>query len=111
MKIDEFKKGDVTVVVPHGSLDIETRKLFVDVLIGLIDCNETAVLVDLSKIEFMTSTGLSAILQAADRMDEEGGKFAVCSLSEPVTKIFKLSGFPSIIKVYKSAETALPRMN
>ena len=110
MKIDEFKKGDVTVVVPHGTLDIDTRKLFKDMLIGLIDCGETAVLVDLSAIEFITSTGLSALLQAAGRMEEEGGKFAVCSLSEVVTRTFELSSFPSVIKVYKSAETALPRM-
>ena len=111
MKIDQFKKGDITVVVPHGSLDIDTRQLFKDVLIGLIDCGETAVLVDLSAIEFMTSTGLSALLSAAKRMEEEGGKFAVCSLTENVKFVFDLSNFGSIFDIYPSTDSALEKMS
>ena len=58
MKIDRNKRGDVVVVAPHGSLDIDTRKIFQDMLIGLLNTGETAILVDLSHVDFMTSTGL-----------------------------------------------------
>ncbi len=111
MKIDNFKKGDVTVVVPHGSLDIDTRKLFKDVLIGLIDTGATAILVDLSAVDFMTSTGLSALLSTAMRLEEVSGKFAVCSLNENVMRVFEISGFSKIMNVYPSADSALADMS
>ncbi len=111
MKIDKFKKGDVTVVVPHGSLDIDTRKLFKDVLMGLIDTEATAILVDLSAVDFMTSTGLSALLWTAMRLEEVDGKFAVCSLNENVMRVFEISGFPKIMNVYPSADSALENMS
>ncbi len=111
MKIDNFKKGDVTVVVPHGSLDIDTRKLFKDVLIGFIDTGATAILVDLTAVDFMTSTGLSALLSTAMRLEEVSGKFAVCSLNENLMRVFELSGFSKIMNVYPSADSALENMS
>ncbi len=96
MKIDKSKNGGVMVVVPHGSLDINTRKLFQDELLGLVDCGETAILVDLSAVEFITSTGLSALLSAAKRVEEIGGKFAVCSLNDNIRRVVKVSGFGTI---------------
>ncbi len=111
MKIDKFTKGDVTVVVPHGSLDIDTRKLFKDVLIGLIDTEATAILVDLSAVDFMTSTGLSVLLWTAMRLEEVDGKFAVCSLNENVMRVFEISGFYKIMNVHPSVDSALENMS
>ena len=111
MKIDKFKKGDVTVIVPRGSLDIDTRKLFKDVLVGLIDTEATAILVDLSAVDFMTSTGLSALLRPAMRLEEVGGKFAVCSLNENVMRVFEICGFSKIMSVYPNADSALENMS
>ena len=111
MKIDKFQKGDVTVVVPHGSLDIDTRKLFKDVLIGLIDTGATAILVDLSAVDFITSTGLSALIMPAMRLEKESGKFAVCSLNENIMRVFEVSGFSRIMNVYPSTDSALENMS
>jgi anti-anti-sigma factor len=73
MQIDRNKRGTVVVVAPHGSLDIDTRKVFVDMLFGLLDTGETAILVDLSHVDFMTSTGLSAMLFVAKRVEKIAG--------------------------------------
>ena len=109
MKIDEW--GDVTVVVPHGSLNIDTRKRFADVLIGCIDTGASKILVDLSAVDFMTATGLGALLSTAKRLEKVSGKFAVCSLDENVRRVFKVSGFSKIMDVYPSADSALENMS
>ena len=110
-KIDQRKKGDIMVVTPNGALDVDTRKLFKDVLIGLIDCGETAILVDLSAVDFIDSTGLSALLSPAMRLEELSGKFAVCSVNENIMRTFELSGFTKFLDVYPSADSALANMN
>ena len=111
MKIENFKKGDVTVVVPHGSLDIDTHKMFKDELIGFIDCGATAILVDLSAVDFVTSTGLSALLSTKMRMEEVSGKFAICSLIENVERVSELVGLPKIMNVYPSVDNAIKDMS
>ena len=110
MQIDKNKRGTVVVVAPHGSLDIDTRKIFQDMLIGLLDTGETAILVDLSHVDFMTSTGLSAMLFAAKRVEDIAGKFAVCSINKGIHSVFEISGFDSIIDIYPNGDEALAKL-
>ncbi len=110
MKIDRNKRGDVVVVAPHGSLDIDTRKIFQDMLIGLLDTGETVILVDLSHVDFMTSTGLSAMLYAARRVEEITGKFAVCSVNKDIHTVFAMTGVDSILDIYPNVDEALAKL-
>ena len=110
MKIEQSKKGDIMVVTPHGPLDIDSRKLFQDELLGLIDCGEIAILIDFSAVDFVTSTGLSAMLRVAMRLQETFGKFAVCSLNDNVTRVFNVAYFAEIFDAYPSVDEALAAM-
>jgi anti-anti-sigma factor len=110
MQIDRNKRGAVVVVAPHGSLDIDTRQLFQDKLIGLLDTGETAILVDLSHVDFMTSTGLSAMLFVAKRVENIAGKFAVCSVNKDIQSVFEMSGFDSILDIYPNVDEALAKL-
>ncbi len=110
MQIDQNKRGTVVVVAPHGSLDIDTRKIVVDMLFGLLDTGETAILVDLSHVDFMTSTGLSAVLYAAKRVENIAGKFALCSINKDIQFVFEISGFDSILDIYPNVDEALAKL-
>lgn len=110
MQIDQNKRGAVVVVSPHGSLDINTRQVFQDELIGLLDTGETVLLVDLSYVDFMTSTGLSAMLFAAKRVEDMAGKFAVCSINNDIQSVFEISGFNTILDIYPNVDEALAKL-
>jgi len=110
MQIDQSKRGAVVVVAPHGSLDINTRQVFQDELIGLLETRETALLVDLSHVDFMTCTGLSAMLFAAKRVEDVAGKFAVCSVNKNIQSVFEISGFDSILDTYPNVDEALTKL-
>jgi anti-anti-sigma factor len=79
-------------------------------LIGLLDTGETAILVDLSHVDFMTSTGLSAMLYAAKRVEEITGKFAVCSVNKDIHTVFAMTGFDSILDIYPTVDEALEKL-
>jgi len=110
MQIDQSKRGAVVVVAPHGSLDINTRQVFQDELIGLLETRETALLVDLSHVDFMTCTGLSAMLFAAKRVEDIAGQFAVCSVNKNIQLVFEISGFDSILDTYPNVDEALTKL-
>ena len=56
---------------------------------------------DLSKIDFMDSSGLGLIMGRYALMQKLGGGFSVANPNERVVKIFELAGLGRIIKIEK----------
>ncbi len=111
MQFDKYKKGDIMVVAPHGwPSEGDAHKLLRDELVGLIDQGETAILLDLSALDYMTSGGLSSLLYAARRMADVNGRFALCSLNDLLMRVFDISNFATIIDIYPSVDEALANM-
>jgi len=67
-------------------------------------------LVDLSYVDFMTSTGLSAMLFTAKRVEDIAGKFAVCSINKDIQSVFKISGFDTILDIFSNVDEALAKL-
>ena len=75
-----------------GELDLATRTLF-DAAVARAERAEEAMLVlDLSAVSFMDSTGLHSVLAAKQTCLREGGQFMLARASEPVKRLFELSG-------------------
>ncbi|MCY3625718.1 MAG: STAS domain-containing protein [Candidatus Dadabacteria bacterium] len=65
------------------------------------------VLLDLEKLLYINSAGLSSVLMVAKRLQEKEAKFAVCSLSRAVKGVFKMSAFDKVIDVFESRSEAI----
>jgi anti-anti-sigma factor len=107
MKIGERKEGDVLVVAADGRLDAETADQLHGRLHGALDGGETAVILDLSKLDYISSAGLRIVLITARRLKESDGRFAVFGLRENVARVFKVSGFDTIIDTHPDEAPAL----
>ena len=59
---------------------------------------------DLSKIDFMDSSGLGLIMGRYALMQKLGGRFSIANPNERVMKIFDLAGLGRIITVEKNGE-------
>jgi len=103
--------GSATLVVPEGRLDFGSAPAFEkqlqDVLSGTSGALPTAVIVDGSSLDYVSSAGLRAILLAARAAQRGGIPFALCALKPAVSEVFDLSGFSRIIPVYPDRATAL----
>ena len=111
MMIDKSTVGDVTIVAPKGSIDINTRAILKEALDGLIDTGRTVVLVDFSSVDFITSTGLGVLLGFAKRVEEVDGKFALCSLGDDIRSVFDTVGFTSFFAIHQSTKEALASLS
>lgn len=59
---------------------------------------------DLSKIDFMDSSGLGLIMGRYALMQKLGGDFCIAKPADRVMKIFELAGMGRIIKVEKKSD-------
>jgi anti-sigma B factor antagonist len=56
---------------------------------------------DLAALDYISSAGLRAVLQAARAAQTGSAEFAVCSPSAPVKRVFAMSGMHHFLRVHE----------
>ena len=107
MKIAVTEKNQTTVVALEGKLDTNASADFEAELNARVDAGASRILVDLGRVDFITSSGLRVLLATAKRLRISGGELFVCSLNKTVREVFDISGIGSLLRVYDSADQAL----
>jgi anti-sigma B factor antagonist len=82
----------LAVVTPRGELDVAGTPALED---AIAQATETpgleGIVIDLSELEFMDSSGLRAVVMADQRVRGEGLRFALVPGGEPVHRVFELT--------------------
>lgn len=105
MEIGEKQQGKVSVLMPVGRLDNETSPAFQVKLLYAVAAGG-AVLVDLSRVEYVSSAGLRAFMMASKRSKALNGRIAVAALAPMVKEIFSISRFSLIVEVFDTVAAA-----
>ena len=97
MTINENKNGSELVIIPEGRLDtttapeLETRVK--EIIEGVTDLT-----FDLSKLEYISSAGLSVLLSTQKVMEKQG-KMRFINVSDIIMEIFDVTGFSEILTI------------
>ena len=86
------------IVHATGDIDVDAEDHFSGFLSAAID-QASAVVVDLSAVGFMDSSGLSALVGAVHRARRQGGELTVRDPSVPVRTLLELSGVDQILDI------------
>jgi anti-anti-sigma factor len=107
MEVTEERRADVVILAVAGRLDAATSKVLEEAILKRIVEGERKLIVDLSGLDYISSSGLRVFLLAAKKMGPEKGKVLLCSMQEGVRQVFDLAGFSSILSIHNSREEAL----
>ncbi len=110
MEIREERKEGFFVLGLVGRLDAATSKQFEDKILATIDGGEKRFVIDLSQLDYISSSGLRVFLLASKRLNPAGGKVILCSLKEPVRQVFEIAGFASILPIVASRDEAVKKL-
>lgn len=91
LEIDEAVEGEAHVLRVRGELDIATGRLLEARLRALRDAQREVVL-DLSELTFIDSSGLAILVTTAKTAERDGGAFAIRAVSAAVMRVIELSG-------------------
>ena len=99
--------GDVAVVALDGELDVAGAALLEHELDRIkADHAPRALVLDLSGLVFMDSTGLRLVVLADARAREEGHAFAVVRGAPDVHRVFEITRMSDRLKILDSAAEA-----
>jgi anti-anti-sigma factor len=101
------KEKNTKIISLEGKMDAISAPEFEDKMGEWIEQGETGFIINLGEVNYMSSAGLRSILIVAKKVKEQEGKLIFVNLREEVQKIFRISGFSSMIPTYESLETAL----
>ena len=73
----------------------------------LLAGGDAKVVIDLSRIESIDSSGLGSLVSAFRRTREAGGDLCLCGLSRQVRGAFDLTHLDDVISIYDDTEEAL----
>jgi len=107
MEFNSTKNGDTLVVLVSGRLDAITAAEFDAQCQIWLDKGDTRVVVDLGKLEYISSAGLRSILSAAKKLKGVQGELRFSGLTGMVEEVFNVSGFTAMFKVFPNPEAAL----
>jgi anti-sigma B factor antagonist len=101
----------VQIVKPTGRLDVTTAAKFRKDVSDLAAQKPKYLIVDLSEVGFMDSSGLGALVSALKSVKAADGDMIVCSLSEQVQMLFELTSMGKIFKIYNSPQEFAAKEN
>jgi len=107
MEVTAQKEGDYRIISIEGRMDASNASEFETVVNQEIDNGTKKIIVDLSKLEYISSAGLRSMLLLAKGMQKSGGSCVICALRNVVLEVFKISGFLNIFKVFETVEGAM----
>lgn len=107
MEISQEKHGAINVVGIDGRLDTTNYGELESVLSELTGRGEVDLLLDLSGMEYISSSGLRVFLMYLKKIREAKGRFMLCSMSPDIREIFEISGFINIFEIFENREEAL----
>jgi anti-sigma B factor antagonist len=107
MDISEDRKANALILALSGKLDATTAKTFEEKILGVINSGEQRLVLDLSQLEYISSSGLRVLLLAAKQLQRTHGKIVLYALQDHIRQVFDLAGFSSILPIYGSRDEAI----
>jgi anti-sigma B factor antagonist len=107
LRIDLTSESGGTLVFRlRGSLDLATAPTVRAALSEATEKGNHDLIVDLTQLEFLDSTGLGVLIGAHRRAAERGGSFRLIVSNGPISRLLNITGLITVFSVYHSIEDA-----
>lgn len=95
------------VLTVHGDLDATTAPTALEEIKGLTIASGQLLVVDLARVGFCDSSGISALIAARNVAGAAGASIALVSVPAQLTRVLDLIGLTSLFPTFPSAAEAV----
>jgi anti-sigma B factor antagonist len=96
-----------SVIAVDGEIHVSTAPEFSGLLNASIEAGHVAIVLDLTGVLFIDSTGLSVLLNALRRITRAGGRMAIVCTNPTVLRLFEITRLDSTFAIHRDVEPAL----
>lgn len=110
ISISRTTAGNVPIVAVSGEADVYSAPALKDKITELIGAGEHTLIVDLSNVTFLDSTGLGVLVEARTATAEAGGLLPLVCSQQRVLKLFTITGLDGVFSIHASVGDAVAQL-
>lgn len=110
MKIETRDQNDIKVIYLEGEMDTITSPEVLNELDTLRNSGVKKMLLNLEKLDFISSAGLRVLLATTQQLKTAGGDLRVCQLNREIKEVFDISGFSTLLMIFDNESEGLSSM-
>jgi anti-sigma B factor antagonist len=106
LAVARYRSDGFEVLAVEGEIDIATAPRMIAALNEVLAEIESPLVVDLSSVVFMDSTGLALLMNARRRVVRRGQGFAIVCPPGPIGRVFEIADMIETLRVFPNRESA-----
>ena len=107
LNVQTRQEGDVAVVVATGEIDVFTAPDLDDALARQLAEGRARLVVDLTGVSFLDSTGLGVLVKGLKGARDAGGTLHLVVTTERIRKIFDITGLDAAMPLFDTVQDAV----
>jgi anti-sigma B factor antagonist len=106
-RLEVRSQGQTTIIAVSGELDLASSPALQEELDRVSASDSEMLIIDLRELDFMDSTGLSVLVRAHQRAEEQGRRLAMVKGPQQVQRLLSLTGVADRMTVVDRPEELL----
>jgi anti-sigma B factor antagonist len=99
---------DASNVLPlEGEIDLHVSPRVAAALSAMVEQKPERLVVDLSRVNYIDSSGLAVLIEGMQNVEAYGGKFLLAGLQENVRPIFEIARLDQVFMIFPHVDAAL----
>jgi anti-sigma B factor antagonist len=111
MNISNDQHGNVDLVKLPQRLIMENSMAVRKALLELIDTGHRHLVLDLGKVEFVDSSGLSVLVSALKAATKTNGSVVLVNLTDDVRALIELTRMHEVFQIFGDEQAAIDQLN
>ncbi|MEP6956089.1 MAG: STAS domain-containing protein [Chthoniobacterales bacterium] len=91
----------------EGEIDLHVSPGIASSLKAMTDDKPPQLVIDLSKVSYIDSSGLAVLIEGMQTVNGYGGKFALAGLQDGVKAIFEIARLDQVFRLFPDVDAAL----
>jgi anti-sigma B factor antagonist len=107
-RLEMVQKNNKGHVLPlEGEIDLHVSPRISASLDAMIDEKPKQVVIDLTNVTYIDSSGLAVLIEGMQNVEAYGGKFSLVGLHAKVRPIFEIARLDQVFRIFPTADAAL----
>jgi anti-sigma B factor antagonist len=102
-------EGEWEVIEVQGEVDMFTAPKLRESLTQAADAGKNRIVVDLTNVSFMDSTGLGTLVGGLKRVKENDGILALVCTHRPVLRVLSITGLTNVFPIHDTLQDVFAR--
>jgi anti-sigma B factor antagonist len=111
ISVSRTTAGEIPIVAVSGEVDVYSAPALKEKITELLDAGQQTLIIDLSGVGFLDSTGLGALVEARAATSEAGGALPLVCSQERILKLFTITGLDGVFTIQPTVDEALAALS